>query len=135
MKEWTLDATVENIAVITDCIEAELDAIGCPMKAKMQIGIAVDELFGNIAHYAYGTGIGVATVRLSVQYDKKAVSLTFIDSGVPYNPLVKEDPNTALSANERQIGGLGIYLVKKTMDDMTYSYRDGQNVLTITKNW
>lgn len=133
MKEWTLDATVENIAVVTECIEAELDAIGCPMKAKMQLQIAVDELFGNIAHYAYGTGTGPATVRFSVQDNPKAVSLSFIDGGVPYNPLAKDDPDTALSTEDRQIGGLGIYLVKKTMDNMTYSYRNGQNVLTITK--
>ena len=135
MKEWTLDATVENIAVVNERIEAELDAIGCPMKAKMQIGIAVDELFGNIAHYAYGVGKGKATVRFSAQENQRGATLTFLDSGTPYDPLQKEDPNTALSASERQIGGLGIYLVKKTMDDMTYSYRDGQNVLTITKNW
>lgn len=133
MKEWTLDATVENIPVITDRIEAELDAIDCPMRAKLQLQVAIDELFGNIAHYAYGGRKGSATVRLSVQDDPKTVTLTFLDSGIPYNPLAKEDPDTALSASERQIGGLGIYLVKKTMDDMTYSYRDGQNVLTITK--
>ena len=104
------------------------------MKAQMQIDIAIDELFGNIAHYAYNPEIGQATVLVEVVEDPLSVVITFIDNGVPYDPLAKADPDTTLSAEEREIGGLGIYMVKKSMDDITYEYKAGQNILTIKKN-
>jgi anti-sigma regulatory factor (Ser/Thr protein kinase) len=104
------------------------------MKAQMQIDIAIDELFSNIAHYAYNSEIGQATVRVEAIKDPLAVTITFIDNGVPYDPLANADPDTTLSAEEREIGGLGIYMVKKSMDDVTYEYRDGKNILKIQKN-
>jgi anti-sigma regulatory factor (Ser/Thr protein kinase) len=134
MKELTLTATVENIETVTDFVNEQLEALDCPMKAQMQIDIAIDELFGNIAHYAYNPEIGKATVRVEVIEDPLAVTITFIDNGVPYDPLAKADPDTTLSAEEREIGGLGIYMVKKSMDDITYEYKDGQNILAIKKN-
>ena len=134
MKELTVAATVENIETVTDFVNEQLEALDCPMKAQMQIDIAIDELFGNIAHYAYNPEIGKATVRVEVIEDPLAVTITFIDNGVPYDPLAKADPDTTLSAEEREIGGLGIYMVKKSMDDITYEYRDGQNILAIKKN-
>ena len=134
MKELTIAATVENIETVTDFVNEQLEALDCPMKAQMQIDIAIDELFGNIAHYAYNPEIGKATVRVEVIEDPLAVVITFIDKGVPYDPLAKADPNTTLSAEEREIGGLGIFMVKKTMDEITYEYKDGQNILAIKKN-
>lgn len=104
------------------------------MKVQMQVDIAIDELFSNIAHYAYNPETGSATVQVEVTEDPLAVVITFIDHGTPYDPLAKEDPNTKLSAEERQIGGLGIYMVKKTMDDVSYEYKDGRNILKIKKN-
>ena len=133
MKELNIAATVENIETVTDFVNEQLEALDCPMKAQMQIDIAIDELFGNIAHYAYNPEIGKATVRVEVTEDPLAVVITFIDNGVPYDPLAKADPDTTLSAEEREIGGLGIYMVKKSMDDITYEYKDGQNILTIKK--
>ena len=133
MKELTVAATVENIETVTDFVNEQLEALDCPMKAQMQIDIAIDELFGNIAHYAYNPEIGKATVRVEVIEDPLAVVITFIDNGVPYDPLAKADPDTTLSAEEREIGGLGIYMVKKSMDEITYEYKDGQNILTIKK--
>ena len=133
MKELTIAATVENIEVVTDFVNEQLEALDCPMKAQMQIDIAIDELFGNIAHYAYNPEVGSATVRVEVIEDPLAVTITFIDNGVPYDPLAKADPDTTLSAEERDIGGLGIYMVKKSMDDITYEYKDGQNILKIKK--
>ena len=133
MKELTVAATVENIEAVTNFVNEQLEALDCPMKAQMQIDIAIDELFGNIAHYAYNPEIGKATVRVEVIEDPLAVTITFIDNGVPYDPLAKADPDTTLSAEEREIGGLGIYMVKKSMDDITYEYKDGQNILTIKK--
>lgn len=134
MKELTIAAKVENIEAVTDFVNEQLEALDCPMKAQTQIDIAIDELFGNIAHYAYNPEIGKATVRVEVIEDPLAVTITFIDNGVPYDPLAKADPNTTLSAEEREIGGLGIYMVKKSMDEITYEYKDGQNILAIKKN-
>jgi len=134
MKELTVVATVENIETVTDFVNEQLEALDCPMKAQMQIDIAIDELFGNIADYAYNPEVGSATVRVEVIEDPLAVTITFIDNGVPYDPLAKADPDTTLSAEERDIGGLGIYMVKKSMDDITYEYKNGQNFLKIKKN-
>ena len=134
MKELTIAATVGNIEAVTDFVNEQLEALDCPMKAQMQIDIAIDELFGNIAHYAYNPDVGDATVRVEVIDNPLAVVITFIDNGVPYDPLAKADPDITLSAEEREIGGLGIFMVKKTMDDITYEYKDGQNILSIRKN-
>lgn len=133
MKELTMDAMVENIARATAFVDEQLEAIGCPMKAQIQIDIAIDELFGNIAHYAYRFGVGPATVRVEFLKEPCAVELTFMDSGIPYNPLAKEDPDLDLSIEERKIGGLGIYMVKKSMDAVFYEYKNGQNILRIQK--
>ena len=134
MKEMTLPAVVENIAQVTDFVNAQLEEIGCPMKAQVQIDIAIDELFGNIAQYAYNQETGPATVRVEVSDAPISVTITFMDHGVPYDPLQKEDPDITMSAEERGSGGLGIFMVKKTMDEITYEYKDGQNILRIRKD-
>lgn len=131
MKEMVLDASIENIVRVTECIDSELEAQGCPLKAQMQIDVAIDELFSNIARYAYPREGGSVTVRYD--YQDGVFSITFIDRGVPYNPLEKSDPDVSLPAVERNIGGLGIFLVKKTMDGMEYQRMDGCNILTIRK--
>lgn len=133
MKELTIAATTENIETVTNFVNEQLEALDCPMRAKIQIDIAIDELFGNIAHYAYNPEVGSATVRVEVSQDPLAVIITFIDKGVPYDPLGNADPDVTLSAEERQIGGLGIYMVKKSMDEISYEYKNGQNILTIKK--
>ena len=129
----TIAATVENIGAVTDFVNEQLEALDCPIKARMQIDIAIDELFGNIAHYAYHPKIGDATVRVEVIQEPLSVVVTFIDQGVPFDPLKKEDPDTGLSAEERDIGGLGIFMVKKSMDEISYVHRDGKNILSIRK--
>lgn len=134
MRELTVDASIENIQAVTEFVDERLEAMECPMKAQMQIDIAIDELFGNIAHYAYNPEVGTATVRVEVTEDPLAVIITFIDNGVPYDPLANDDPDTTLSADERQIGGLGIYMVKKSMDEISYEYQKGQNILKIKKH-
>ena len=133
MKELTVHATVESLQAVTDFVDAQLEAVDCSMKAQTQIDIAIDELFANIAHYAYGEGIGDATVRFDFDEATRMASITFVDSGVPFDPLEKADPDVTLSAEERAIGGLGIFMVKKTMDKMEYSYENGFNILTIHK--
>ena len=134
MKELTIAAIVENTATVTEFVNEQLEVLNCPMKAQMQIDIAIDELFGNIAHYAYNPDVGSATVRVEVTEEPLAVIITFIDGGVPYDPLESADPDTTLSAEDRQLGGLGIYMVKKSMDEISYEYRDGKNILSIKKN-
>ena len=133
MKELTSAATIENIETVTEFVNDQLEALGCPMKAQMQIDIAIDELFGNIAHYAYNPDVGSATVQVEVTKQPLAVVITFIDGGIPYDPLKAADPDITLSAEDRQIGGLGIYMVKKSMDEISYEYKDGKNILSIKK--
>ena len=133
MKEWTFEAKIDRIPWLTEQVDALLEGLDCPIKAQMQIDVAIDELLANIASYAYETGEGQVTVRFDFQPDNRTVALTFIDKGIPYDPLAKPDPDVALEVEKRSVGGLGIFLVKKTMDDMTYARRDGHNMLTIRK--
>lgn len=134
MKEMTTEASIENIAQVTAFVDEQLEELNCPARAQMQIDIAIDELFGNIAQYAYQPGNGPATVRVEVLKEPLAVVITFMDQGTPYDPLKREDPDVTLPIEERETGGLGVYMVKKTMDDVTYEYRDGKNILKIRKN-
>ena len=133
MKEITVDATIENMNTVTAFVDDFLDQIACPMKSKIQINIVIDEIFGNICHYAYKDSVGAVTVRVESGNTPKAVFLTFIDNGIPYNPLETEDPDITSSSEERKIGGLGIYLVKKNMDEMKYEYVNQQNRLWMEK--
>ena len=133
MKTLTLEAKIDNIPVITDFINEQLEALDCAMKAQLQIDVAIDEVFTNIASYAYTEGEGMATVRMDFAPATRLSTITFEDSGIPFDPLQQQEPDVTLSAEERPIGGLGIFLVRKTMDDVTYERRDGRNILTISK--
>ena len=131
-QEITVAAAVENLEAVTAFVDRCMEELGCSMRSQMQIDVAVDELFSNIAYYAYPPGSGTVTLRVEAA-EPDDVMLTFIDSGVPYDPLSRPDPDTTLSAEERKIGGLGIYMVKKSMDEISYAYEDGKNVLRIKK--
>ena len=131
--ELTVEAKDENLAQVLAFVDGQLEALECSPKTQMQIDVAVEEIFVNVAHYAYAPEVGNVTVQVETAPETKRVTITFIDRGVPYDPLAKPDPDVTLSAEDRQIGGLGIFMVKKSMDDMKYEYRDGQNVLTIEK--
>ena len=133
-KEITVEAGVDNLSAVMGFINGELKALDCSQKTRRQIDVAVDEIYGNVAFYAYGDGKGDITVRMEIPPDRSFVVIRFIDNGVPFNPLNSEKPNLTLSARERPKGGLGIFLVKKTMDDMTYEYKEGRNVLSIKKS-
>ena len=133
MKEITVDAMIENMNTVTAFVDDFLDQIACPMKSRIQINIVIDEIFGNICHYAYKDYVGAVTVRVESGNTPKAVFLTFTDNGIAYNPLETEDPDITLSSEERKIGGLGIYLVKKNMDEMKYEYVNQQNRLWMEK--
>ena len=133
MTELTVEAKLDNLAQVLQFVDSRLEEADCPIGMQMKIDVAVEELFVNIASYAYAPGSGSATVRMEVEENPKTVVIVFMDRGVPYDPLAKDDPDVTLSLNDREIGGLGIFMVKKGMDDMVYAYENGQNVLTIRK--
>ena len=133
MKDITVDATLDNLEVVQNFVNEELENQGCSMKIMMQIEIAVEEIYVNIAHYAYNPQVGKATIRCEVTENPMQVIIQFLDSGIPFDPMAKEDADITLSAEERSIGGLGIYMVKQSMDEVNYEYKDGKNVLTIKK--
>ncbi len=133
MKKITTAAKVESIEAVTNFVDRELEARDCPVKPLMQIRMAIDELVTNVASYAYVPGTGDITVCFDFDEQDRTVFLTFIDEGVPYDPLQAVEPDVTLPAAERKIGGLGIFLVRKTMDGMEYRREDGKNILTIRK--
>ena len=131
-EELILPAKVENLDEVQAFV-GERVGEDCSPKAQMQLDLAVEEIFVNIANYAYAPGEGKAAIRVQVSEEPRRVNVTFRDRGVPYNPLEKEDPDVTALAAERKLGGLGIFLTKQLMDEVQYEYRDGQNVLTLTK--
>ena len=133
MYELEIAADVDKLSEVTEFVDSILEKNGCPIKVQMKIDLALEELFVNIAHYAYPDGEG--TAKILVGANSECVEITFIDSGVPYDPLAKPDPDVTLSIEERQIGGLGIFLSKKLMDDISYKYEDNKNILTVRKNF
>ncbi|MBO4264761.1 MAG: SpoIIE family protein phosphatase [Clostridia bacterium] len=124
---------IDDIPAVQAFAEEKLEKLGAPMKVITQIDIAIDEIYSNIIKHGYAKAPGPVLVSLRQTSDKKGITLRFVDEGVPYNPLTKEAPDITLSAEERKIGGLGIYMVKKTMDDMRYRYENDKNILTLTK--
>ncbi len=131
--ELELEAEVTNLPEVQAFIGEKLEAAGCPFRVGMQVSVAVEEVFVNIAEYAYTPGKGNAVVRVEIDRDQDAALITFTDKGIPYDPVAREDPDVTLPAEEREIGGLGIFMTKKAMDDVIYEYKDGQNVLTLKK--
>ena len=130
--ELKLPADINKLDQVLAFIEEHLEEHEASMKAITQISIAVEEIYVNIAHYAYGESEGDATIQLS--FEDRVISITFIDTGMPYDPLAKPDPDITLSVEERQIGGLGIYMVKQSMDEVIYNRDGDKNVLTLKKN-
>lgn len=149
-KNLKILAVVDNLSQVLESIDTQLEAEGCPPKTKMQIDVAVEELFVNIANYAYSPDIGDADISVEItdtcpipeearkgmspkELKGKWILVTLSDSGTPFDPLQKGDPDVTLPAQERRIGGLGIFMVKKSMDHMYYEYKDGKNHISICK--
>ena len=133
MKTLQVDSEVENISTVMKFINAGLDALSCPERTRAQIKLAIDEIFGNICFYAYDQGAGPVTVCMKNEEEPPAVIISFCDSGKPYNPLEAEEPDLDLPGEDRPIGGLGIFLVQSTMDDLYYEYKEDRNILTLKK--
>ena len=135
MVERIFPAEPEQLEPVQRFVEEQIERYDCSARVRFQLDVAVEEIFINIAKYAYRPGqAGQAAVRCCVGGDPLQVTIQFQDQGVPFNPLAKEDADITLTAQERQIGGLGILMVKKSMDAVRYSYEDGKNILTIQKN-
>ena len=134
MKEIRLEeAAPEQLGQVLEMVDSELEKAGCPVKTQMRIDVAVEEIYVNIAHYAYAPGRGPAEIRIAVEGDPAEAFVTFTDWGVPYNPLEQKEPDITLPAEDREIGGLGIFMVRKSMDGMEYARREGKNILTLRK--
>ena len=134
-RELVILASVGNLENLQAMVESCLVSAACPVKTRWEIQVAVEEIFINIALYAYAPDSGTASVRINVSEKTNTAVIAFADRGVPYNPLAKEDPDISLPAKDQKIGGLGIFMTKKLMDEVTYEYRDGQNILTMKKTW
>ena len=133
LKTLTLEASNDNLDKVMEFVDDILEESCCPMKSRMKVDLSVEEIFVNIANYAYGDETGDAKISAGVK--DGILTIIFEDGGVPYNPLKKPDPDIGLSAEERKIGGLGIYLVKKNMTSVSYDFKEGKNVLTLTKDY
>ena len=134
MVERIFPARLDQLEPVQEFIREQLELYDCSPRVKFQLDVAVEEIFVNIAHYAYPEEQGEATVRCCVGGDPLQVTIQFLDNGQPFNPLKKQDADTSLSAEERDIGGLGILMVKKSMGAVDYAYEDGKNILTIQKS-
>ena len=130
-----MKASIDLLGEAQDFVEQKLEAAGCPGRARMQISVAVEEIFANIAQYAYAPGTGELVIALEFSDSPPGVTIRFTDRGVPYDPLAARDPDLQLPAEDRPIGGLGVFMTKKLMDEVSYEYRDGQNVLTMKKRF
>ena len=133
MENLIISAEIKNLDTVTDFVLQRPEIAACPKATQYQLRLAIEEVFVNIASYAYDPEIGPAEVRCEVLDDPLRVVIQFLDHGKPFDPLAKEDADTSEAALMERIGGLGILLVKETMDDVSYTYEDGKNILTILK--
>ena len=133
MTNQTFPAKIEALPDVLGYVEQTLEGFECPLKIQMAVCVAIEEVFVNVAHYAYGDGEGDMNLGIGFDEESRTITLRMTDQGVAFDPLQKPDPDVTLSAEDRQIGGLGIFITKKTMDSITYAYENGENILTMTK--
>ena len=129
----TFPAKTEALSDVLGFVEQMLDSFECPIKIQVALCVAIEEVFVNVAHYAYGEGEGNMSLGIGFDEERRAITFRMTDKGVPFDPLKKPDPDISLSAEEREIGGLGIFITKKTMDSLTYTYENNENILTMIK--
>ena len=130
----TVPAKVESLDQVNAFVEERLESVGTDMGRQMEIMLAVEEIFVNIAKYAYRGTEGEATIIFSFDEETKMAQLEFHDKGIPYDPTSRKAPDITLEPNKRPIGGLGIHIVRQTMDEVKYNFLGGENILTIRKN-
>ena len=133
MVNQTFPAKIESLSAVLGFVEETLEGFDCPLKTQTAICVAIEEVFVNVAHYAYPQSDGDMSLHIGFDEDSRNVTFRMTDKGVAFDPLTKPDPDITLSAEDREIGGLGIFIAKKTMDSLAYAYENGENVLTMTK--
>ena len=133
MTNKTFPAKTESLSDVLGFVEETREGFECPMKIQTAICVAIEEVFVNVAHYAYPESNGDMTLHIGFDEKSRTVTFRMTDKGVPFDPLKKPDPDITLSAEERDIGGLGIFIAKKTMDSLSYAYENEENILTMTK--
>jgi sigma-B regulation protein RsbU (phosphoserine phosphatase) len=133
MTSKTFPAQTDVLPEVLGFVEEMLESYECSMKIQTAVCVAIEEVFVNVANYAYGEGSGDVTLDIGFDAESRDVTFRLADRGIPFDPLKKPDPDITLSIEERQIGGLGIFIVKKTMDTVRYDYENGQNILTMIK--
>ena len=131
----TFPAKVDALSDVLGFVDEMLQNYDCPMKIQTAVCVAIEEVFVNVANYAYGDGEGDMTLGIGFDEESHTVTFRMSDKGIPFDPLKKPDPDITLSADEREIGGLGIFITKKTMDSVTYAYENGENILTMVKKF
>ena len=129
----TFPAKTEALSDVLGFVEQMLDSFECPIKIQVALCVAIEEVFVNVAHYAYGEGERNMSLGIGFDEESRAITFRMTDKGIPFDPLKKPDPDISLSADEREIGGLGIFITKKTMDSLTYTYENNENILTMIK--
>jgi len=136
----TIEANTDNLDRVLSFVDQRLEELDCSMKVQMQIDLAIEEVYVNVAQYAYQhlppeeRSKGMVSICVEDLEDPKRVEVTFTDEGIPFDPLAKADPDVTLNADSRPIGGLGIFMVKKSMDSVEYEYKEGKNILKFRKD-
>ena len=133
MTNKTFPAKTESLSDVLGFVEETLEGFDCPMKIQTALCVAIEEVFVNVAHYAYPDGEGDMSLHIGFDEQTRVVTFQMTDKGIPFDPLTKPEPDITLSAEEREIGGLGIFIAKKTMDSLNYAYINEENVLTMIK--
>jgi len=129
----TFPATLEGLSTATQFLQSALDGAGCSEKVKTSMMVAMDEIASNIVYYS---GSSEFTIELLPIENPSRLKLTFFDAGKPFDPLNEAaEPDVTLPLEKRDIGGLGLFMVKKMMDEVSYENVDGRNVLTLVKNF
>ena len=135
VNELKIEAKKENFEKVLAFVDEALEKAGVPYEVQLSVEMAIEEIYLNIVYYAYAQKDGDAIILADINEKDKILTLTFIDEGPEYNPLLKEDPDTTMDIMDRPIGDLGILMVKKMMDDVAYCRENGENHLTIKKGW
>ena len=133
MNKLTVPAKIENLQRVMDFLSDQLNYIEYAMKSRLQLELSIEEAYVNIVNYAYKSQDGKVVICCDIDEHPLQVTMQFIDCGIPYNPLRNEDPDVSSDLEEKEIGGLGIFLIKKNVDHIAYEHRNGKNILTIQK--
>lgn len=133
VEDITVEATIDNMKSVLDLAENLLTEASCPLPVVTRFLLSIEEIYVNVANYAYEDSVGNCRVQYTLSDSSMAIDVW--DSGIPFNPLEREDPDITLKAEDRKIGGLGIFMTKTMMDEITYEYKDGQNHIWMKKSW